>query len=84
MADPQDPEAPALAEDGETGEPIVELRALSLAVDERFGRRVRGRIERRLLAGEFINLAWAAPLMAFFELLRAPFELFAGKRRRQD
>jgi len=42
---------------------------------------VRGRIERRLLAGEFMGLAWTAPMMMLLELLRVPFELLVGKRR---
>jgi hypothetical protein len=64
------------------GEPVTELRELSLAVDDRFGRRVRGRIERRVLTGEFLGLAWAAPRMLLLELLQMPFELFVAKRRR--
>ena len=63
------------------GEPVVELRDLSLAVDDRFGRRVRGRIERRVLAGEFLGLAWRAPMMMLLEFLRGLFELLVGKRR---
>ena len=63
------------------GEPVVELRDLSLAVDDQFGRRVRGRIERRVLAGEFLGLAWMAPMMMLLEFLRVPFELLVGKRR---
>jgi hypothetical protein len=63
------------------GEPVVELRDLSLAVDDRFGRRVRGRLERRFLAGELLGLAWTAPMMMLLEFLRAPFELLFGKRR---
>ena len=63
------------------GEPVIELRDLSLAVDERFVRRLRSRLERRLLAGELLGLAWTAPVMMLIELLRAPFELFSGRRR---
>ncbi|HQX83811.1 MAG TPA: hypothetical protein PKW63_18745 [Vicinamibacterales bacterium] len=68
-------------DDTELGEPVTELKDLALAVDDRFGRKVRGRIERRALAGEFVGLAWTAPIMMLLELLRAPFELFRGKRR---
>ena len=63
------------------GEPVTELRDLSLAVDDRFGRRVRGRLERRVLAGDLLGLAWTAPLMTLLEFLRIPFELLLGKRR---
>lgn len=79
------PDTPGPAGEAPTGddmgEPIVELRDLSLVVGDRFGRRVHGRIERRLLTGEFVGLAWAAPIMMLFEFLRVPFELFAGRRR---
>jgi hypothetical protein len=68
-------------DDIDLGEPVSELRDLSLAVDDRFGRRVRGRVERRVLAGELLGLAWTAPLMTLLEFLRIPFELLQGKRR---
>jgi hypothetical protein len=68
-------------DDGDTGDPVVELRDLSLSVDDRFGRRLRDRIERRVLAGELLGLAWTAPLMMLLEFLRVPFELLVGKRR---
>lgn len=68
-------------DDTDLGEPVSELRDLSLAVDDRFGRRVRGRLERRVLAGELLGLAWTAPLMMLLEFLRIPFELLQGKRR---
>jgi len=69
------------AEDTDMGDPLVELQDLSLAVDDRFGRRVRGRIERRVLTAEFLGLAWTAPILMLFEFLRMPFELLVGKRR---
>lgn len=68
-------------DDTDLGEPVTEIRDLSLAVDDRFSRRVRGRVERRLLAGELLGLAWTAPLMMLLEFLRVPFELLLGKRR---
>jgi hypothetical protein len=68
-------------DDGEMGEPVAELRDLSLEVDERFSRRLRGRIERRVLTGEFLGLAWTAPMLMLLEFLRAPFESFTRKRR---
>lgn len=69
-------------DDREAGEPIAELRDLSMAVDERFGQRVQGKIERRVLAGEFLGLAWAAPWMMLLEFLRAPFELLGERRQK--
>lgn len=76
---PFDPQDESTMDERDMGEPVAELQHLSLAVDDRFGRRVRGRIERRLLTGEFLGLAWTAPLLMVLEFLRAPFELFAGK-----
>lgn len=75
------PDPPDAAAHDDTGEPVAELRDLSLAVDARFGRRVRGRIERRVLAGEALGFAWTAPMLVLLELLRAPLELFSGKKR---
>jgi hypothetical protein len=66
-------------DDTEMGEPVAELRTLSLDVDDRLGRRVRGSIERRVLAGDLLGLAWNAPLMILLEFIRAPFELFKSK-----
>jgi hypothetical protein len=68
-------------DDGNMGEPVVELRDLSLVVDDQFGRQVRDRIERHVLAGEFMGLAWTAPMMMLREFLRVTFELLLGKRR---
>lgn len=62
----------------DTGEPVVQLRGLELAVDDGFTDRVGRRIQRRLLAGDLLQLAWSGPLMALLELLRVPFEWFTG------
>jgi hypothetical protein len=79
---PDSPEPGAHTPDeAELGPPVEELRDLSWALDAGFTDRVRGRIERRVLAGEFLDFAWTAPLMLLLELLRAPFEMFAGRRR---
>lgn len=75
------PGGESTSEDPDMGDPLVELQDLSLAVDDRFGRRVRGRIERRVLTAEFLGLAWMAPITMLFEFLRLPFELLVGKRR---
>jgi hypothetical protein len=69
-------------DEADTGAPIVELRDLSLAVGDRFGRHVQGRIERRVLTGEFLGLAWTAPVMMLLEFLRAPFELLGERRHK--
>ena len=79
------PEAPANAadplDDAELGPPIAELRDLSLPLGTTFPDRVRGRIERRLITGELLELAWTAPLMVLIELLQAPLQLLRGRRR---
>lgn len=79
--DDQGPGGPAAAGDADTGEPIGELQALSLSVDERFGGRVRGRIERRLLAGDVVSLLWTTPALVALEFLRISFELVEGRKR---
>jgi hypothetical protein len=56
--------------------PLDELRELAVPVDEQFADRVHRRIERRVLATDLVELAWAAPLEALMALLRAPFEWF--------
>lgn len=62
-------------------EPVPELRDLGWTPDEAFVRRVSGGIERRLLTGHLLDVAWSAPLMVLLELVRAPFELFSSNRR---
>jgi hypothetical protein len=70
------------SDDGEDlGEPVTELQDLPLVVDERFARQVRGRIERRVITGEILTLAWTAPLMMLLEFIRIPFEAFGRDRR---
>jgi len=68
-------------EPADLGEPIAELRELDWAAGDRFGRKVTGGIERRLLAGRLLDVTWTAPLMVLLELLRAPFESFSSGRR---
>lgn len=67
--------------EADLGEPLAELYDLSWQPADDFGRKVNGRIERRLLTGRLLDVAWSAPLMVILELLRAPFELFSGGRR---
>jgi hypothetical protein len=68
--------------DDELGPPLDELRALALPLAANFPDKVRGRIERRLLTVELIDLAWVAPLAALLALLRAPLEALTSGRRR--
>lgn len=68
-------------ETDDLGEPIAELSDLAWTPDAQFGRRVTGRIERRVLTGRLLSVAWSAPLMVLLELLRAPFESLSSNRR---
>lgn len=80
MSPPIDDNAPP-HDDADLGAPVEELRALSLPLAQAFPDRVRGRIERRMLTGELIDMAWTAPLAVLLELLRVPFEFFTTRRR---
>lgn len=71
-------EAPS---DDDLGEPIAELRQLSLTVDERFGSRVRGGIERRVLTGHFLDLLWTGPLAVLLEFVAIAFGLARTNRK---
>jgi hypothetical protein len=62
----------------DTGLPVTQLQGLELAVDDAFTDQVGRRIQRRILAGDLLQLAWSGPMMAFLELLRVPFEWFTG------
>jgi hypothetical protein len=68
-------------EDPALGAPVTELRHVSVGVGDRFATRVRGRIERRALAGDALELAWTAPLTMLLEFLRLPFDLWQGRRQ---
>ena len=64
------------------GEPVAELEGISVPVDGRFGERVRGRIERRLLAGDLIELAWMAPFIVLVEWITTPFRMLNDRQNR--
>lgn len=68
-------------EDPTLGEPVTELRDVGFGVGDQFATRVRGRIERRVLTGEVVELMWTAPVTMMLEFLRWPFELFKAGRR---
>jgi len=68
--------------DGDDGAPVAELEGISIPVDERFGEQVRGRIERRLLAGDLIELAWMAPFIVLLEWLTTPFRMLQDRQHR--
>lgn len=73
------PDAPTL-DDADLGAPVTELQDLDLVVDDRFGDKVRNKIERRLLAGEFLALTLTVPLNLLLECLRVAFDMLSGKR----
>ncbi len=77
---PDEPRTLPPSEDDE-GPPILALRSLALDVDERFARRVRGRIERRVLAGDLVSLGWSGPLAVLLECLRASLGLLGPRRQ---
>jgi hypothetical protein len=81
MTTPSESSSSDPPDDVALGQPIAELQDLTLGVSDRFGRRVRNGIERRVLAGDLLDLAWSAPIAALIELIRASFELFRGNRR---
>lgn len=68
--------------ESELGQPVAELAQLAWEPGEQFGRRVTGRIERRLLTGRLLDVAWSAPLLVLLELLRMPFETLSGNGNR--
>lgn len=80
MSDAGDPVDDAGTTD-DLGEPIAELQTLSLSVDERFGRRVRGGIERRVLAGHFLDLLWTGPLAVLIEFITIALGLARTNRK---
>jgi hypothetical protein len=43
---------------------------------------VRGGIERRLLAGDLLELACTAPVMVLLEWISAPFKMLNDRQRR--
>lgn len=67
-------------DDDELGEPVTALRQVSWSLPDRFVARVRGRVERRVLAAESLELLVTAPLTMLLEFLRWPFELFTNRR----
>lgn len=70
--------------EGEMGEPVAELAQLGWQARPNFDRRVTNGIERRLLTGRLLDVAWSAPLMVLLELLRVPFESFSGSLNRRE
>ena len=68
--------------DLDAGEPVAELAGIAVPVRPEFEERVRGRIERRLLVGDLIELAWIAPFVVLIEWVTAPFRLWQDRQQR--
>lgn len=81
MTPGDDAESPGAAEEADLGQPVTDLRDVSLRLRDEFASRLRGRIERRVLTGEFLELIWTAPLKMLLEFVRWPFDLFKGDRQ---
>lgn len=63
------------------GAPIAELRDVQAPLADRFSSRVRHRLERRMFAGDALELLWTAPLTMLIEFLRWPFDGRSGPRK---
>jgi hypothetical protein len=81
MADQSAPPPEPVDDPVDLGEPIAELADLGWSPGARFNDKVTGGIERRLLTGRLLDVAWSAPLMVLLELLRIPFESLSASRR---
>lgn len=81
MTDPSNPEEPRNTDDEDLGAPIAELQDLSLPVEARFGTRVRNGIERRVLAGDLVDVVWSGPVAVLLEFINALFSLVRGEKR---
>jgi hypothetical protein len=68
-------------DDADVGAPIEDLREVSWPLDGQFAVKVRGAIERRLLAGSILELFWIAPLTMLLEFLRWPLERLTDHRK---
>jgi hypothetical protein len=79
--DPDEPGSGS-ADEAELGEPIGELQDVSWPVSERFDAKLRGRIERRLLGGSLLELAWTAPRTLVLEFIGWLFEGHTDRRSR--
>lgn len=75
---PSDPPAEGDAPGEDVGPPLDELTAFEVEVDDNFVDQVGRRIQRRILTGDLLRLAWTGPAVAVLELLRVPFEWLAG------
>ena len=68
-------------EDLDTGQPIEMLADLEEPARPGFMERVRNRIERRSLTGQFASFTWYLPKVILLEFLEMLFELFSSPQR---
>ena len=83
--EPGTPEDPTLNEDMDTGEPIAMLLDLAEEPVPGFVGRIRGALQRRLLASQLADLSWFTPVLVFLEYLKVIFGIFeVGSRERGE
>ena len=68
----------------DTGQPIGELARLGVDPAPGFLGGVRGRIHRRVLASDLVDLSWGALARAFMEYLSMLFGIFSQPTDRGD
>lgn len=71
------------ADDIETGEPIEMLRELGEEPAPGFIARIRGALQRRLLASQLMDLSWFTPVLVVLEYLKVIFGFFERPRRKE-
>jgi hypothetical protein len=70
-------------ENQDPGEPIAELRDLSMETGPDFMDRVRRKIERRSLVSSFLDVAWLVPILILIEFFGMLFQSFGGGGKRR-
>ena len=82
---PRSPEDQTLDDDMDTGEPITMLLDLAEDPVPGFVGRIRGALQRRLLASQLADLSWFTPVLVFLEYLKVIFGVFeVGSRERGE
>lgn len=71
------------SDDIETGEPIEMLRELGEDPAPGFIARIRGALQRRLLASQLADLSWSTPFLVLLEYLKIIFGFFERPRREE-
>jgi len=71
-------------DDVDTGQPIAELAQLGVEPAPGFIGAVRGRIHRRVLASDLVDLSWGALARAFVEYLTMVFGIFSHRQEEPE